>query len=69
VAVRLPPHLTEEAVVAAAAARGVAVATVGEHAVAQRPPALVLGYARLPEAGLRAAASALLAAMDDAAQA
>jgi GntR family transcriptional regulator/MocR family aminotransferase len=67
VAVRLPPHLTEEAVVAAAASRGVAVATVGEHAVAPRPPALVLGYARLPEAGLRAAARALLAAMDDAA--
>jgi len=65
VAVRLPPHLTEEAVVAAAAARGVAVATVGEHAVAPRPPALVLGYARLPEAGLRAGAAALLAALDD----
>jgi GntR family transcriptional regulator/MocR family aminotransferase len=67
VAVRLPPHLTEEAIVEAAAARGVAVATVGEHAVAPRPAALVLGYARLPEAGLRAAARALLAAMDDAA--
>jgi GntR family transcriptional regulator/MocR family aminotransferase len=67
VAVRLPPQLTEEAVVAAAAARGVAVATVGEHAVTPRPAALVLGYARLPEAGLRAAARALLAAMDDAA--
>jgi GntR family transcriptional regulator/MocR family aminotransferase len=65
VAVRLPPHLSEEAVVAAAAARGVAVATVGEHAVAPRPAALVLGYTRLPEAGLRAAARALLAAMDD----
>jgi GntR family transcriptional regulator/MocR family aminotransferase len=66
VAVRLPPQLSEEAVVAAAAARGVAVATVGEHAVAPRPPALVLGYARLPETGLRAAARALLAAMDEA---
>jgi GntR family transcriptional regulator / MocR family aminotransferase len=66
VALRLPPHLTEEAVVAAAAARGVAVATVGEHAIAPRPPALVLGYARLPEAGLRAAAGALLAALADA---
>jgi GntR family transcriptional regulator/MocR family aminotransferase len=67
VAVRLPPQLSEEAVVAAAAARGVAVATVGEHAVAPRPPALVLGYARLAEDGLRAAARALLGAMDDAA--
>jgi GntR family transcriptional regulator / MocR family aminotransferase len=66
VAVRLPPHLTEDAVVAAAAAHGVAVATVGEHAVAPRPAALVLGYARLPEDGLKAAARALLAAMDDA---
>jgi GntR family transcriptional regulator/MocR family aminotransferase len=66
VAVRLPPGLTEAAVVEAAAARSVAVATVGEHAVAPRPPALVLGYARLPEAALRAAARALLAAMDDA---
>jgi GntR family transcriptional regulator/MocR family aminotransferase len=66
VAVGLPPQLTEAAAVAAAAARGVAVATVGEHAVAPRPPALVLGYARLPEAGLRAAARALLLALDDA---
>jgi GntR family transcriptional regulator/MocR family aminotransferase len=65
VAVRLPPGLSEDAVVAAAAARGVAVATVGEHAVAPRAPALVLGYARLAEDGLRAAARELLAAMDD----
>jgi hypothetical protein len=41
------------------------VASVGEHAVAPRPPALVLGYARLAEDGLRAAARELLAAMDD----
>jgi len=65
VAVRLPPGLGEEAVVTAAAARGVAVATVGQHAAAPRPPALVLGYARLAEDGLRAAARELLAAMDD----
>jgi GntR family transcriptional regulator / MocR family aminotransferase len=66
VAVRLPRHLSEETVVAAAAERSVAVATVGEHTVAPRPPALVLGYGRLSEAGLRAAARALLAALDDA---
>jgi GntR family transcriptional regulator/MocR family aminotransferase len=65
VAVRLPPGVTEEAAVAAAAARGVAVATVGQHAVAPRPATLVLGYTRLPEAGLRAAARALLAAIAD----
>jgi hypothetical protein len=52
--------------VAAAAARGVAVAALGEHAVAPWPPALVLGYTRLPEDGLRAAARALLAAIGDA---
>ena len=69
VAVRLPAHVAEEDVVAAAAARGVAVGTVGQHAVAPRPAALVLGYARLPEAGLRAAARALLAAIADAAPA
>ena len=65
---RLPPNVGELAVVEAAAARGVAVATVGEHAVASRSPALLLGYARLPESGLRAAAIALLAAIDDVAQ-
>jgi GntR family transcriptional regulator/MocR family aminotransferase len=66
VAVRLPPGPQEQDVVSAAAARGVAVATVGEHAVAPRPPGLVLGYTRLPEDGLRAAARALLAAIADA---
>jgi GntR family transcriptional regulator/MocR family aminotransferase len=66
VAVRLPPGLGEAAAVAAAAERGVAVSTVGEHAVAPRPPGLVLGYGRLPEAGLRAAARELGAALDTA---
>jgi GntR family transcriptional regulator/MocR family aminotransferase len=66
VAVRLPPGVEEQAVVAAAAARGVAVGALGEHAVAPWPAALVLGYTRLPEAGLRAAARALLAAIADA---
>jgi GntR family transcriptional regulator/MocR family aminotransferase len=69
VAVRLPPGVTEAAAVAAAAARSVAVATVGQHAIAPRPAALVLGYTRLPEPGLRAAARALLAAIADAAPA
>ena len=68
VAVRLPPNVGELAVVEAAAARGVAVATVGEHAVAPRSPALLLGYARLSESGLQGAAIALLAAIDDVAQ-
>ena len=66
VAVRLPPGRTEASVVAAAAARGVELATIGEHAIAPQPPALVLGYARLPEDGLRAAARALLAAIEEA---
>jgi DNA-binding transcriptional MocR family regulator len=56
----------ERTAVAAAAHHGVAVGALGEHATAPRPPALVLGYTRLPEDGLRAAARALLAAIADA---
>jgi hypothetical protein len=48
-----------------AAPRGTHPGRHREHAFAPRAAALVLGYARLPESGLRAAASALLAAMDD----
>jgi GntR family transcriptional regulator / MocR family aminotransferase len=66
VAVRLPPGMDERTAVAAAAARGVAVGAVGDHSASPRPAALVLGYTRLPEDGLRAAARALLAAIADA---
>ena len=66
VAVRLPPGAGRGTRVVAAAAAAAAWRSrrSGTHAVAPRPAALVLGYARLPEPGLRAAAAALLAAMD-----
>jgi GntR family transcriptional regulator / MocR family aminotransferase len=47
--VELPPGLDEAAVVAAAAERGVAVEGVAPLRIAGGPPALVLGFARLPE--------------------
>jgi GntR family transcriptional regulator / MocR family aminotransferase len=61
---RLPPGRSEEEVVAGAAARGVAVHALGPHvAAAARPPALVLGYTRLPESGLAEAGRRLRAAL------
>ena len=62
---RLPAGHTEEAVVAAAAARGVAVDALGPHvAGAPRAPALVLGYTRLGEPALARAGARLRAALD-----
>jgi GntR family transcriptional regulator/MocR family aminotransferase len=62
---RLPPGRAEQEVVTAAAARGVAVHALGPHVVAaSRPPALVLGYTRLPDPGLREAGRRLRAALD-----
>jgi GntR family transcriptional regulator/MocR family aminotransferase len=64
VSLRLPPGAGEEAVVAAAAERGVAVDRLGDHVIATaRPPALLLGYARESEPALRAAARELAAAI------
>jgi GntR family transcriptional regulator / MocR family aminotransferase len=53
--VELPPGLDEAAVVAAAAERGVAVEGVAPLRIAGGPPALVLGFARLPEHRIAAA--------------
>ena len=49
-------HSASEAAVAA----GVGLATMAEHVMAgEQAPALILGYARIGEPGLRAAAAAL----------
>jgi GntR family transcriptional regulator/MocR family aminotransferase len=64
VALRLPDGADEQAVVAAAGERGVAVHRLGEHIIATpRPPALLLGYARESEPALRAAARELAQAI------
>ena len=50
--VPLPPGADEDAVVTAAAARGVSVEGLAGHRVGAGSPALVLGYASLPEPAL-----------------
>ncbi len=61
---RLPPGITEPEAVAAAAARGVAVDPLGPHVAGRpRPPSLLLGYTRLPEAALGEAGRRLRAAL------
>jgi GntR family transcriptional regulator/MocR family aminotransferase len=56
----LPPGASEEDVVAAAAARGVAVEPLGPHDHAgTRAPGLILGYSRMPEPALAEAANRL----------
>jgi GntR family transcriptional regulator/MocR family aminotransferase len=62
---RLPAGCSEEQVVTAAAARGVAVQPLAPHVLATpRPPALVLGYTRLGESGVAEAGRRLRAALD-----
>jgi GntR family transcriptional regulator/MocR family aminotransferase len=62
----LPPGLDEDAVVAAAAARGVRVHGVGPYRLATPGRAgLILGYAALDEAGLAAGVDLLAAAVRD----
>jgi GntR family transcriptional regulator / MocR family aminotransferase len=64
VLVRLPDGASEAEVVAAAAARDVAVEPLGAHDLSGvRPPSLILGYSRLPEPGLTEAAKRLRAAI------
>jgi GntR family transcriptional regulator/MocR family aminotransferase len=64
VLVRLPAGRSEEEVVKAAAARDVAVEPLGPQvAAASRPPSLMLGYTRLPEAALAEAGRRLRAAL------
>jgi GntR family transcriptional regulator/MocR family aminotransferase len=67
VLVRLPDGADEAAVAAAAAAHGVAVEPLGPHDLTgTRPPALILGYSRLPEPALVEAAKRLRAAIAEA---
>ncbi len=64
VLVGLPAGSDEADVAAAAAARGVAVEPLGPHDLGgARPPALILGYSRLPEPALAEAAKRLRAAI------
>jgi GntR family transcriptional regulator / MocR family aminotransferase len=64
VLVQLPDGASEAEVVAAAAARDVAVESLGLHEMsAGRAPALILGYSRLPEPALTEAAKRLHAAI------
>jgi GntR family transcriptional regulator/MocR family aminotransferase len=61
---RLPPGTTEDEVTREAAARDVAVTGLARHVDRNvRPPALVLGYSRHPEAGLAEAGRRLRAAL------
>jgi GntR family transcriptional regulator/MocR family aminotransferase len=63
---RLPAGLAEQEVVAAAAARGVAVEALGPQVAGPpRAPALLLGYTRLNEAGIAEAGRRLRAALAD----
>jgi GntR family transcriptional regulator / MocR family aminotransferase len=56
---RLPPDTDEHAVVEAARARGVGLSGLSEHRVEPGPPALLLGYGRIPEPAIEAAVRAL----------
>jgi GntR family transcriptional regulator / MocR family aminotransferase len=59
----LLPGGDEDAVVRAAAALDLAVEPLGPHAIVPHPPALVLGYARVPEPALAEAAARLRRAL------
>jgi GntR family transcriptional regulator/MocR family aminotransferase len=61
----LPEGSDEQAVVAAAAKRGVRVEGVGTHRFAPGPPALLLGYGAMTEQGIRRGVEALAAAVAD----
>ena len=64
VVARLPEGADEAAVVEAARSRRIALSSLGEHRlVAGGPPALLLGFARTSEAGLRAAIRELAEAL------
>jgi GntR family transcriptional regulator / MocR family aminotransferase len=62
--VSLPPGSDEAAVLASARSRGVGLYGLSEHRVAPGPPALLLGYGRIPEPaierGVRALADAVV---------
>jgi GntR family transcriptional regulator/MocR family aminotransferase len=57
--VRLPPGTDEQAVLDAARSRGLGLSGISEHRVEPGPPALLLGYGRLPEPAVEPAVRAL----------
>ncbi len=59
----LPEHLDDRAVVAAAARRGVAAASLSEHCVVPGDPALILGYSQVAEGAIEAGVRELAAAI------
>jgi GntR family transcriptional regulator/MocR family aminotransferase len=63
--VRLPPGRSEDAVVAAAARRGLVLQGLGEYATgaATHPPALVVGYATPPDSAFATAVNLLCAVL------
>ncbi|MEU4164906.1 PLP-dependent aminotransferase family protein [Actinoplanes sp. NPDC026670] len=62
VTVELPADVDEAAVAAAARARGIALATMGDYAPGGgRPPTLILGYSQMSESRLRAGVRELAA--------
>jgi GntR family transcriptional regulator/MocR family aminotransferase len=65
--VELPADAREQAVIASAAARGVAIEGLGQYALSarRRGPALVIGYAAVPGHGYTAALARLTAAIQD----
>ena len=66
----LGPDYDEDTVVRAAAARGIRLFGLGDHVLhgAKPPPALIFGYAMVPEGGMPAVAVELRRAVNDAAQ-
>ena len=57
--VRLPAGADEQAVLDAARARGLGLSGIAEHRIELGPPALLLGYGRLPEPAVEPAVQAL----------
>jgi GntR family transcriptional regulator / MocR family aminotransferase len=57
--VHLPSGTDEQAVLDAARSRGLGLAGISEHRVEPGPPALLLGYGRIPEPSIEAAARVL----------
>jgi GntR family transcriptional regulator/MocR family aminotransferase len=47
--VELPAHVDEHALLAAAEAAGVGIEGLAQHCIAPGPPAVILGYGRIPE--------------------
>jgi GntR family transcriptional regulator/MocR family aminotransferase len=67
VTVRLPKGVDETAVRAEARRRRIALSLMGDNRVGpgERPPTLLLGYAKVPEPAIRAGVRELAAAVDD----